>query len=520
MECVPMNISLARLDEGKGIAETLELHKAVYHKSCYLKFANDKLKRAQKRASDMSIQSSPKKTRRSLDTSMQEPKCFFCDQVGGQMHKASTKIIDSRVRECATKHCDTSLLAKLAVSDMHALDAQYHRKCLIALYNRMRKHYNNQADLSCSNSMSVEAVALAELVSYMEESAQDDDTVPVYKSSDMTRLYTARLRQLGAEVSGRMNSTRLKERLLAAVPDLRSHMNGKEVLLTYDSDIGTVINFACESDFDSDAMVLAKAAKIVRREIFNCQKQLQFNGSFSKDCQKTAVPDVLLSLIRMILEGPNIKHQASSKSGRSSAACVISQLLIFNSVKLNSSPSGVIRHNADRETPLPIYLGLMLHASTRKRDLVDKLHKLGMSISYDCVLQISTNLANNVCRFYEEEGVVCSPNLRKHVFTTSAVDNIDHNPSSTTSSDSFHGTAVSLTNHLSDTYPGMEHDVIHSTVALQSKTVAPMPSSYSTFSPATLQNKHPVVPQLQGYAKPAGDSVLKLMKKNSSGLEE
>ena len=65
----------------------------------------------------------------------------------------------------------------------------------------------------------------------------------------------------------------------------------------------------------------------------------------------------------------------------------------------------------------------MLHASTRKRDLIDKLHKLGLSISYDCVLQLSTELANTVCTLYEEEGVVCPPILKKDVFTTAAVDN-------------------------------------------------------------------------------------------------
>ena len=58
----------------------------------------------------------------------------------------------------------------------------------------------------------------------------------------------------------------------------------------------------------------------------------------------------------------------------------------------------------------------MLHASTRKRDLIDKLHKLGLSISYDRVLQISTELANTVCALYEEEGVVCPPNLEKACF--------------------------------------------------------------------------------------------------------
>ena len=54
------------------------------------------------------------------------PNCIFCDEPGGQLHKASTTEIDTHVRECATKLNDSTLLAKLAMSDMHALDAQYH----------------------------------------------------------------------------------------------------------------------------------------------------------------------------------------------------------------------------------------------------------------------------------------------------------------------------------------------------------------------------------------------------------
>ena len=81
------------------------------------------------------------------------------------------------------------------------------------------------------------------------------------------------------------------------------------------------------------------------------------------------------------------------------------------------------------------------------------MHRLGLSISYDRVLQLSTDLANTVCQQYEDDDIVCPPGLRKNVFTTSAVDNIDHNPSSTTAlaKDAFHGTAIFLTNHISDT---------------------------------------------------------------------
>ena len=49
-----------------------------------------------------------------------------------------------------------------------------------------------------------------------------------------------------------------------------------------------------------------------------------------------------------------------------------------------------MRHRLERETPLAIYVGLKLHAETRKRELVEKLFQLGVSILYDRVLQIST----------------------------------------------------------------------------------------------------------------------------------
>ena len=52
IDSVPMNISLDRLDEGQEVAKTLLLHKQVYHKAWYLKFAYDKLKGVQKRVLD------------------------------------------------------------------------------------------------------------------------------------------------------------------------------------------------------------------------------------------------------------------------------------------------------------------------------------------------------------------------------------------------------------------------------------------------------------------------------------
>ena len=72
------------------------------------------------------------------------------------------------------------------------------------------------------------------------------------------------------------------------------------------------------------------------------------------------------------------------------AALSVSQLVVFNSVKQsrNSKPSVNVRHDRDHETPLPLYLGLKVHAATRSKTLVDTLFHLGLCISYDRVLQI------------------------------------------------------------------------------------------------------------------------------------
>ena len=80
----------------------------------------------------------------------------------------------------------------------------------------------------------------------MEEAALDEGTMPTFKLSYVIKLHTERLRQLSVEVSGRINSTRFKNRLLIAVPDLSAHVSGKEVLLTYNNGIGTAITLACK----------------------------------------------------------------------------------------------------------------------------------------------------------------------------------------------------------------------------------------------------------------------------------
>ena len=119
-------------------------------------------------------------------------------------------------------------------------------------------------------------------------------------------------------------------------------------------------------------------------------------------------------------------------------------------------------------------------------------------------MQLSADLGNNICKLYEKEGVVCPPKLRKSVFTTASVDNIDHNTSSRTAKSSFHGTAISLTQHPTSNFPGEERYQEPLDCSLpKAKTVSSLPEYYTNIIPVTDEAKKDVFcPKVNGDANP------------------
>ena len=135
---------------------------------------------------------------------------------------------------------------------------------------------------------------------------------------------------------------------------------------------------------------------------------------------------------------------------KDSQACLsISQLLFFNSKKKDNQAT-YVSHSKEREPPLPIYLGLMVHSQTRSKKLVQTFFELGFSISYSRVTQLEQKLASSLCEQYAKDQAVIPASLKDSSFTVCAVDNIDHNLSSTTATISFHGTSISYHQHITE----------------------------------------------------------------------
>ena len=260
--------------------------------------------------------------------------CFFCGKSGDALRNASTFEVDIRVRQCALKLQDKPLLAKLSAGDLIAQEAKYHPQCLASLYNKARDTKAPESNADDVN----HGIAFAGLISYIEEVRMDSLVAPVFKLTDLVNLYRTRLEQLGTHITGRIHSTKLKNRILSYFPDMNAHTQGRDVILVCNKDVGAALRKACEHDSDNDAVHLARAAKIVRRDMLKMKNE--FNGSFDAQCQEKSVPVSLLALVSMVLYGTNITTQTSSTL-MPQPALTLSQLLMYNSLVRQSKTATI-----------------------------------------------------------------------------------------------------------------------------------------------------------------------------------
>ena len=486
---MPIVLDPARLDDGGGLEETLRKNKAQYHQSCRLMLNNTKLERARKRRAEH-VQ--PEECQTKLcRTILEKTVCFICDKEASssELRQVMTMNLNNKLNECARNLNDGKLLARLSGGDAIAQELKYHLKCLTDLYNRERSHLRatKRHEQECAPEEDAHPQAFSELLTYLVETSRSSEGPTVFRLADLVNLYTKRLEQLGVEAPA-VNSTRLKEKLLSEVPELEAHKQGRDVLLAFQKDVSFVLSDA--SDYYSEAIILGKAANILRRHMLN--RNSKFCGTYHEGCIQQAIPPTLLQFVAMLEHGADIKSQL--RFGASKTDVAIAQLLQYNCHAKYKEGAPTHRHSKDRETPFPVYIGLSVYTQTRQRTLVEKLNEHGISISYDRVLEISAQLGDATVSKYVEDGVVCPPVLRKGLFTTSAMDNIDHNPTATTATTSFHGTSISVFQHPTKESKGEERGQLKCREQ-KVKTVPELPDSFTNVWPAFFNKKKPSPPK-------------------------
>eukprot|EP00112_Aurelia_sp_Birch-Aquarium-sp1_P011752 Seg2473.2 transcript_id=Seg2473.2/GoldUCD/mRNA.D3Y31 product="hypothetical protein" protein_id=Seg2473.2/GoldUCD/D3Y31 len=365
---------------------------------------------------------------------------------------------------------------------MIAVEALYHKTYLSALYNRLRELKSSRPKTDSDNAI-IEGIVLAEIVDYLQSSNESSEAIPVFKLSDIKSLYSQRLKEYGSPdvCIEKIHSTRLKEKIIGRIPELHEGRKGRDIILTFKEEIGSAIYRACKQDYEEDGICLSSAAKIVRKQILQHDRA---DGELllAKGCQEGSVPRSLVTLISTIIGGTDITDNVAT--AESKIALTISQLIKFNVVKHKRRKAKEIdslRHTKELETPFPLYTGLLIHAQTRKKGIVNTFAQQGLSVSYERVQDVQLNVTKQLCKKYQEDGFVCPPNLKEGLFTTAAVDNIDHNPSSATAVKAFHGTSISIFQHPEIALEPMQTDL--KADLEDSSTKIELPESYTTLSP-------------------------------------
>ena len=197
---------------------------------------------------------------------MEELICYFCAEgasASQPLREVTTLRLDSRIRKCVHDLQDERLLAKLSSKDTIAQEAKYHPKCLVALYNKAAALHAEDLDQHDRSDKLSHGIALAELLAYIDEARMDEDVAPVFKLSDLVKLYSSCTKELHRSRTT-CSSTQYRTQELHFSGTFKSQSQ-KRRKRYFDSDLGPALHKACDDICDSEAICLARAAKIVRR---------------------------------------------------------------------------------------------------------------------------------------------------------------------------------------------------------------------------------------------------------------
>ena len=89
----------------------------------------------------------------------------------------------------------------------------------------------------------------------------------------------------------------------------------------------------------------------------------------------------------------------------------------------------------------------MVHSKTRMKNIIEKLAKLGLSITYNRVSEMQELVMKQEIKRIDEMGLVCPKNLKPNIFTTGAMDKYRPQFDFIAAQNHFHGTSVSVFQH-------------------------------------------------------------------------
>jgi hypothetical protein len=164
---------------------------------------------------------------------------------------------------------DTELLPKIVSEhDLIASEAKYHLKCLAKYTRKYEKHVREQTNISESecNMSRNHSVSFSYIINFIEESRSNGTYS--FQLKDLTATYESRMLELeNSSIS--VHRTRLKERILRAIPELQAFSGKKEIILAFPTGVSDVLKKNMQEQWDDEEVQLARSATLLRKKIIS-----------------------------------------------------------------------------------------------------------------------------------------------------------------------------------------------------------------------------------------------------------
>ena len=307
-----VNVTIDQMNDGSGIASTLVLNKAKYHKHCRSYCSSSRVKRVRKHE-DHALPSllSPKKLR-SSHPQTSGIHCVICEgEDTKDLHKALTNNVDSKMKSWAESSKNFKLLGRLVTqaSDVHAADVYYHTKCYLNLrYEAQVAQHKTSSSISeeASTSESRETfdpLTIAQIVALVEDSDCS------FTISNLRQLYRTLMNERGHVCCYKEpHTTRFKIHLLSLLPDWSEHqkVGGRETYIASKQKVEDSVARDHNSDqIDQDeALLLTRAALVLHK--YCLQPVHKFDGTLPSNCLTVSVPEPLRVFNDIVLQGPGL----------------------------------------------------------------------------------------------------------------------------------------------------------------------------------------------------------------------
>ena len=468
--------------------ESLQVNKACYHRSCGSRYNKQKLARLSEK---QEASSSTPFTRSSVEKKdFAGTFCAICNKsdipenlhARGSFHasKRSTNRENNcsateRWKSMALKVGNETLLKHLSTGDASSNELFYHSQCNKDLYNQCIKidKENSSRDIETKWRR---AQAFESIVSFLleQEAVEPGSTFGV---KDLNKLYIENLKSFGIEE--KTQTTRFTERLLESIPNLSSATVNQRNVVLFDYTVHELVADYVNNP-DEFYTSLRKVVHPIRTDIM--QQKNSFTGSYDSSSQVKSVPKTVVALTCALIDGEMTSSAEPSQEALTVAQLIVSQMRRPSKREAKLKKPSRRRHCLDQETPLLQYVGMKVFYITRSRQLIEDLYHVGLSISYDRVLELTKIFYEELRRAYVLHSCFFPRILRKFLFTVWLKDNIDVNPKANFNKSSYHGTSSSIVQFRTSVDDGKEFPQIafNNKVSIETKKLAPLPADYAS----------------------------------------